>query len=172
VPVPGRAGPAGDRMLTAVQGEQHWRCFSLLDFFLRSDAEDCPTYVAPTSFVCDGDGATTGPLCADRSLGETAPGGRVCAFESVRGRRQRVRQYDRGAAASAPFARRMAGRCAHEGSREVQPRKSRNVWVDWLYPFWKRRTRRGRNTEQGRGATTPVVLPPLAPSFVRCLDAD
>ena len=63
VPVPGRAGPAGDRMLTAVQGERRRRCSSLLHSFLRSDAEDRPTYLALTSsFIFDGNGTPIGPL--------------------------------------------------------------------------------------------------------------
>ncbi len=121
MPEPGCTGPAGDRMLTAVQGERRRRCSSLLDSFLRSDAEDRPTSVALTSFVRDGDGAPTSPLCADCSLSKTGPGGRVCAFESVWGRWQRVLQYDRGAASSTPFVRRTAGRRAHEGGRKEQP---------------------------------------------------
>jgi hypothetical protein len=57
---------------------------SLLGSFLRFDAEYCPTYAAPTSFVYDGNGVPTGPLYVDCSLGETAPGD-AYAFESFGG---------------------------------------------------------------------------------------
>ncbi|MBV5332925.1 hypothetical protein JZU54_05065, partial [bacterium] len=46
---------------------------ALLGSFLRFDAEYCPTYAAPTSFVYGADGVPTGPMYVDCSLGETAP---------------------------------------------------------------------------------------------------
>jgi hypothetical protein len=46
---------------------------ALLGSFLRFDAEYCPTYASPTSFVYDADGVPTGPVYMDCSLGETAP---------------------------------------------------------------------------------------------------
>jgi hypothetical protein len=46
---------------------------TLLGSFLRFDAEYCPTYAAPTSFLYDVDGVRTGPLYVDCSLSETAP---------------------------------------------------------------------------------------------------
>ena len=54
---------------------------ALLGSFLRFDAEYCPTYAAPTSFLYDADGVPTGPVYVDCSLGETAPAD-AYAFES------------------------------------------------------------------------------------------
>jgi hypothetical protein len=51
----------------------------LLGSFLRFDAEYCPTYVAPTSFVYDSDGIPIGPMYVDC---ETAPPEDAISFES------------------------------------------------------------------------------------------
>lgn len=57
---------------------------ALLGSFLRFDAEYCPTYAAPTSFVYGADGVPTGPMYVDCSLGETAPSD-AYEFESFGG---------------------------------------------------------------------------------------
>ncbi len=157
VPVPGRAGTAGDRMPSAVGGERRRRCSSLHGSFLCSDAEYRPTYVAPTSFVRDGDGALTGPLCVDRSLGETAPGGRVCAFELVQGQRQRVLQYNWGQRQAPHLSEGRRDLARTRGAARCDPVNCRTCWTDRLYPFLKaldtsgteHRTRSGRNDAGG-----------------------
>jgi hypothetical protein len=133
--IPGRAGADGDRMPTAVRGKRHQRCSSLLGAFLCSDAKDRPMYLTPMYFVCNGDSVPTGLLCADPLLGETAPGGCVCAFELVWGQWQQLLQYDWGQR-QAPHL--FEGRHNVErtwGATRYDPVNCRTYWTDWLYPF-------------------------------------
>ncbi len=105
----------------------------------------------------------------DRSLSETAPGRHVCAFESVRGQRRRVLQYDWGRrqAPHLSIGRRNVART--RGAARSDPVNCGTYWTDRLYPFLEALDLPGTEHRTQSGRNDASVSSPLG-SFL-CSDA-